>query len=186
MLWSGGRFSNAETTALPSLARTAFSAEPLWLDLTGLAPDPSSDGWRRDARFLDAVASIASRLRDVPKEDLFGEDLRRHRQTRRAIGTAISVISTLFVVAIGAAVFANEKRKEAEQRANETAAAFIWSRLDFELMDDPRTKASVQSLWDLALASDGVRDAFLRQLALDRHQIDTLSTSAEVMRDARR
>jgi hypothetical protein len=32
MLWSGTRFSDAGTTALPILARTAFSTEPLWLE----------------------------------------------------------------------------------------------------------------------------------------------------------
>jgi hypothetical protein len=47
LLWDGNRFSDGETTALPTIARTAFQVEPLWLDLTGIAADPTSSQWRR-------------------------------------------------------------------------------------------------------------------------------------------
>ena len=167
LLWNGNSFSESGTTALPSVARTAFRAVPLWLDLTAIAADTTASGWRRDGRFIDAVASISSRLRGIPKDDLFGEDLKRHRQS-------ITTATVLLVTAIGAATVAAWQWRVAVQRADETEAALIWSRLDFEQSEDPRTNASVQSLWDLARASEGVRGAFLRHLAENRSHVGKL------------
>jgi hypothetical protein len=176
--WADGRFDEAGTTALPRLLHDAFAAEPLWLDLTGLATDPTAEGWQRDDRFVAAVASVASRLRGIPKDELFGEDLARHQQTRHAIQAVISVITVLLIVTVGAALFANEKRKEALRRADEITAAFIWSRLDFEWTDDPRSQDAVRGLWDLYTAPRSIRDAFLTQIGSDPHQLITLAIAA--------
>jgi hypothetical protein len=58
-------------------------------------------------------------------------------------------------------------------RADETTAALIWARLDFDRKDDPKGSATVAALWDLAEATGAVRDAFLAHLAHGSYQLET-------------
>ena len=72
----------------------------------------------------------------------------------------------------------------AKARADETTAALIWSRLDFEGTDDPKSNATVRALWGKGRGVPAVRDAFLRQLALDRYQVDTVASAPTLIKRA--
>ena len=84
----------------------------------------------------------------------------------------------------GARIGLGSRERTAKARADETTAALIWSRLDFENTDDPKSNATVRALWDLANGSPAVRDAFLRQLALDRYQVDTVASAPTLIKRA--
>lgn len=72
-----------ETNALPRLLERRFSQEPKFLDLRWVRGD--IDLSLRRPRFLDAVASLSASLRNVPLDDLIGEDIARHRGTQRLV-----------------------------------------------------------------------------------------------------
>ena len=68
-------------------------------------------------------------------------------------------------------------------QAEKTAAALIWSRLDFEGADRGISDASLRGLWELATTTKAIRKAFLRQIAVDRYQVETLTSAlASIMR----
>src|SRR5215472_8623152 len=72
-------FDWARTSALPLNFQKHFAEPPVWVDLRwtrGKAPPWSNP------RFRDAVATIASTLRGVPKRDLESADLRQHLKLR--------------------------------------------------------------------------------------------------------
>jgi hypothetical protein len=116
LVWADGRFTIG--SALPAVLKDVFAREPLWVDLTHLAAD-GREGWERDERFLGAIATISAGLRGIPKDQLFGEDLRRHRQTRRIIGITIATISAFLVLAVAGAVVALDQRNTARTRLAE-------------------------------------------------------------------
>lgn len=69
--WDGqrGDFDLSRSTALPPSIAGAFSAEPLYIDFRGIPPQHYD---LNHPTFCDRLASIASTLRDVSKDDLFG------------------------------------------------------------------------------------------------------------------
>jgi WD40 repeat protein len=118
---TGGDFDWAHTTALPDCFRGRFPEEPLWLDLTWAAgiEKPST----RDARFLNAVGDISAIIRNVPKEQLIGEDVRQHRKLRILQRTAIAMLAALTVTAAAAAVSAVQQRNRAIANATRADAS---------------------------------------------------------------
>jgi hypothetical protein len=95
-----GDFDWSASNALPPALKGAFRAEPLYVDFS----------WARSARSLslkhkpwfDNVAKLAAAVRDMPLDDLIGEDLRQHR-----ISLASAIAATVFVVALGAAALSS-------------------------------------------------------------------------------
>jgi WD40 repeat protein len=69
--WDGQRsdFDFARSTALPPSIAGAFVSEPLYIDFRGIAPQNYD---LNHPTFCDRIASIASTLRGVSKDDLFG------------------------------------------------------------------------------------------------------------------
>ena len=159
--WVGDRFAAAGTDAIPGALLDAFPQEPLWVDLTGLDPSAQGDGWRRDDRFVGAVAGLAASLRGVSKDEIYGEDLRRHRQTRRSIIAALSLIATFALAATGAAFFANSQRLLALEREL-TARVQLLAAQARRFDSAPRTapqleRAGALSLESVNLAREGER-----------------------------
>jgi WD40 repeat protein len=120
-----GDFDWSRTNALPRLLERQFGAEPLHLDLRWARVD--TDLSVRRPRFLDAVATLASSLRNVPLDDLIGEDVAHYRTTRRLLRATVAVLVALTVAALYAAYQANQARYLAErldtERAREVTAA---------------------------------------------------------------
>lgn len=71
ILWDGerGDFDFAKSTALPPSISGAFRSEPLYVDFNGLLPQHYD---LNHPVFCDKVAMIASTLRGVSKDELFG------------------------------------------------------------------------------------------------------------------
>jgi TIR domain len=85
ILWdeTASDFDWTRTTSLNEQALKAkFDAEPLWVDCRW-ARSLDDAAIRRDARFPDVVASIASTLHGRSKSELFGEDLRNRARLWR-------------------------------------------------------------------------------------------------------
>lgn len=103
LAWSDstGQFVKSETTALPASLLTAFSDEPLYLDLR----------WARSAehlslhnpRFRESVADLAAPLHGLPKDELIGEDVRQHTRTKRLAWSAVTALAALTFTVIVAA-----------------------------------------------------------------------------------
>lgn len=116
ILWDRdkGDFDWARTTALPRGIEHGFHDEPLYLDLRW-----ARNGGHlslRNPSFRSAIADLASTLLGRPKDALIGEDLRRHRQTRRVAWSAVAALLVLTGVSIVAAFLAVRNQRLAEDR----------------------------------------------------------------------
>jgi WD domain, G-beta repeat/TIR domain len=89
---------NWETTdALPPNLTGIFTETPLWVDFR----------WAKGAEhlstknpaFQNALAALAAPLRDIPKEDLIGEDVRQHRRAMLLARGAVAVLVMLLILA---------------------------------------------------------------------------------------
>src|SRR5215470_8937320 len=105
-----GDLSPASTASHRAL-RGVFSAEPKYLDMTWARRDPGLT--LRNARFRDQVATLAAAIREVPKEEIEGEDVRQQRRIRRIVRTVIMILTVLVLLASALAVVANTQRQEA-------------------------------------------------------------------------
>src|SRR5579862_3878926 len=74
-------FSPERTNALPPSLLHSFPEEPLFLDLRW-ARDSAAPLRLREPRFHEAILQLASTLRNQPKDELDGADIRFQRQTR--------------------------------------------------------------------------------------------------------
>jgi WD40 repeat protein len=109
-------FDQARTTALPSRLISAFTDEPLYLDLRWARGQ--DDVSMRQPRFREAVAELAAALHGREKDELVGEDVRQHRRARALAAAAIAGLCALTAVSIAVAIFAVQQRNLArEQRA---------------------------------------------------------------------
>ena len=112
-----GDLSPASTAANPAL-RGVFPAEPLYLDMTWARHDTSLT--LRNAKFRDQIATLAATIKDVPKEEIEGEDVRQERRTHRIVRAVIATLTVLVLLASVLAVVANSQRQQADR---ELAAA---------------------------------------------------------------
>ena len=119
IVWSNNQndFDWSETTALPRNLKDYFTQEPLWLDLRWTKIQYTFD--RKDPRFQDAVAGIASPIRGVPKDQLIGADIRQHNKLNRWRNLAVISLSVLLITAIVAAELARQQRNLALTRETE-------------------------------------------------------------------
>jgi WD40 repeat protein len=117
-----------QTDAVPTSLRGAMAEEPLYIDMrwaqTGTTLSLS------DARFGDAVASLASRVRGVPKDDLYGEHVTQQKRFVAFRRAGIAALAVLTVVAVAAAVTAYRERNEARAQARMAEARSLASQLD--------------------------------------------------------
>jgi WD40 repeat protein len=167
LAWDEARqaFDPARTTALPPAAFGWFAREPLWVDLR----------WAREVRhvslrhprFREGVADLAAPIRQLPKDELIGEDIRQHR---RALGLARGAVTSLIlltVLAVVAASVAVGQRNDAQEQTRlatarqvaATATAGIPQRLDLSLLfavqayRQRRTAQTEAALFQAATAS---------------------------------
>ncbi len=111
---AAGGFDWTRTTALPSEIGRAFKDEPLYLDLRWARPEEHLS--LRNPRFQDAIADVAATLHHRAKDDLVGEDVRRHRNAMRLAWAAVITLATLTVAASIAAYLAVQQRNLATER----------------------------------------------------------------------
>jgi WD40 repeat protein len=103
-----------ESTAVPPALRAVFTEEPRFVDLRWARSAEELD--LRHSRFRAAVADLAAPLHGLSKDDLEGEDVRRHRTTRRTVGATIVVLVLLTIAAAAGAWFADRNAQRALAR----------------------------------------------------------------------
>ena len=111
---ASGDFDWTRTTCLPARLRGVFPAEPLYLDLRWART--AEDLSPRRPEFLDAMARLSATLRQLPMDDLVGEDVKQYRRTRQVAGSAIAALMVLLVGALAGAVVAIQQRNVARQQ----------------------------------------------------------------------
>lgn len=118
ILWdkSTADFDWQKTTALPTSLKGKFQTEPLFLDFRWARETEHLS--LRNPRFLNAIGKLAAAIRNEPLDTIIGEDVKQHRVFKMAAGAVIALLTGLLVVATGAGLYANERRKEADSSAN--------------------------------------------------------------------
>ncbi|HYI11646.1 MAG TPA: TIR domain-containing protein [Thermoanaerobaculia bacterium] len=111
---AAGSFDWNRTTALPPELGRAFKDEPLHLDLCWARAEQHLS--IRNPRFQDAIAGVAATLHNRPKDDLVGEDVRRHRNAMRLAWGAVVTLAALTLAATVAAYVAVQQRNLATER----------------------------------------------------------------------
>jgi WD40 repeat protein len=163
------------STLPPSLAQ-AYQADPNYVDLR--APEINIAPTLQNPLFLDAVATILSALRSVPKDELVGEHLRQHRAVTRLRRVAIVLPTILTIAAVLLAVAAkneaanaNHEKSQADRQRNTAASRALAADSEIKSATDPELSML------LALAATDVsptaeaRSALLRQ-AVARERIE--------------
>ena len=82
----------------------------------------------RNPRFRDQVATLAAAIREVPKEEIEGEDVRQQRRTRRIVRAVIATLTVLVLLASALAVMANLQRQEAIRQRDVAASDQLMSQ----------------------------------------------------------
>jgi WD40 repeat protein len=111
---AAGDFDWTRTTCLPARLRRVFHAEPLYLDLRWAST--AKDLSPRRPEFLDAVARLSATLRQLPIDDLVGEDVKQYRRTRQVAAAAVAALTILLIGAVAGAVVAIQQRNLARQQ----------------------------------------------------------------------
>ena len=160
---SRGDLDPASTACHPAL-RGVFPAEPRHVDMTWARRDPGLT--LRNARFRDQVAELVAAIREVPKEDIEGEDVRQERRTRRVARGVIAALTVLVLVASVLAVVANVQRETAIHERDVAISGQLVSQS--ELLAD--TNPVISRLLSVAAwrfdQSEAARDAMLAAAAL--------------------
>ena len=114
IVWNENRgdFNWQLTTALPRNLAGVFENEPLWVDLrwAHLQSHLSS----RHPDFVKAVARLAAPIREMEVDALVSADHREHKRILRLAWSTGFMLVLLTVLAIGAAIRANNDRRRAE------------------------------------------------------------------------
>ena len=121
------------TNSIPQAFRGAFSNEPFFVDLRWARSEEHLS--LRHPQFQDAVASIASSLHGVPKDELAGEEVRQHRRTLNVVWSVSIALVVLTILAISFAVRSEMRRREAVSRQlAATSDSYRESQLDVALL----------------------------------------------------
>jgi len=116
---------SADSAAVPPALRGKFREEPRHLNLRWARSETDLD--LRNSRFRNAIADLAAPMHGIEKDELEGEDIRRHRQTMRLARGAATMLTLLFVVALAASGVAvinvRHARGEARRAARSEIAA---------------------------------------------------------------
>jgi WD40 repeat protein len=111
---AAGDFDWTRTTAIPEIFRGRFKEEPLYVDLRWARDKPTAAV--SDRRFREAVLDVAAPIRDVPKDQLDGDDVRQLRRTRLLARAGVMTITVVAAVAVWQAVEATRQRHVAEMQ----------------------------------------------------------------------
>ena len=112
-------FDWSKTNAIPEGMKRRYASMPFWVDLSWVQTEKQLSD--EDPRYQDAVASLAATLHGKPKDEIFGDDIRAHRQAIRVSISAICALIFLLGAAIWFGIQSNQSlgremiaRKEAE------------------------------------------------------------------------
>ena len=97
----GSGWDLAASTALPRALLTAFTDEPLWVDMRGVDGD--------NEQFTDRVVTVAAAITGIRKDKMIGLHVRQQRRTVRHVGVAGAVGVVLLVGAPIATFLLNQQ-----------------------------------------------------------------------------
>lgn len=142
-------FDPVRSTALPPAALSGIQQPPFWVDLSWVT-DLERDLRLEHPPFRDVVASIAAKLRNLPKDVISGEDLRlRKRALRLAIGASAGLVllATASLVGGAAAIRQAEEARREQIRAADWAERrlFTVSLLLMREVEGDRTFSTVKN-----------------------------------------
>ncbi len=163
-------FDPAASTALPLAASTRFTDEPLWEDLRGVDPKAEPD------RVLAVAAGVVSALSGLPKDDLFGEDIRQQRIVKRIAVVIAAVMSLLVVSLIAVSVEAMHQRDVARNNGaiasahalSASSKTLLQTRLDTALGSAVKSHMMVDDFY--------TRAALFQALSYDAHLVRFIRT----------
>lgn len=178
-------FSDA-SDCVPAPLRGAFREEPRWSDLSWFDA-PGSSG-TADPRFRERVADLAAAIREVPRDQLLGEDVAQHRRSWRLAKLAISGLSLLLIASIVASIVAVLQRNEVLRQANSLLARQLAATSDSLLDRDLRRaqllavqayRTDPTSLTRAALLRASLASPALRRVIPFAARISVIEPSAE-------
>ncbi len=116
-----GDFDWEKTTAIPSCLKGVYSAVPLYADFR--AAKANGKLVNSDPAYRDALLDVAAPLLNRPKDELDGEDIRLHRNAKRAAWALAVFIAALVLTAGVVTNLAHQRKKTAGSRALASEAA---------------------------------------------------------------
>lgn len=121
-------FDWSHSDALPENLKGRFRQEPLYLDLRW-ATNPA-DLSLKNRQWKDAIATIASTLRNRPKDSLLGEDIRLHRQFLAISAVLAALLVSLFAgVAVQRQIASQKGRTALAQQVSNQAIMLMEANL---------------------------------------------------------
>ncbi len=90
-----------QTNAVPQSLKEHIVGIPIWVDLTWAMSDEDLD--LRNPRFKTLINSIIARFRNIPPEELMGEEIKIYRRNIRIRNWGLATLVFLLVTAVGAA-----------------------------------------------------------------------------------
>jgi tetratricopeptide (TPR) repeat protein len=162
-----GGFDWSRTDAIPRGLAGAFKSEPLWVDLTWVRGAEQLS--ERDPRFQQAVAMLAAPLRGMNLDEIAGEEVRQHRNTRRVVRAVVSAIVLLAAAAVAGALLAREGQRRAEQNLEQALIAV-----------NTIETAVARDLKDLAGVPESLRIKMLKEVENILESLETAGEAAAV------
>ena len=107
---------NSSSNSLPAILKSSFKDEPFYVDFRNVRTQ--EDLSLNNSLFKKEVLKLAAHLHGMQPKDLASEEVFAHRKMIRIRNGAISVLSVLLFIAIGAAWLATKNAKEAERQKN--------------------------------------------------------------------
>lgn len=118
------KFDSTKTNAIPSFMFSAFEEEPLWVDLTWVKEN-DQDRQLDNLEFQDVVASISSKLRNIEKDLISGEDIKQKKRTMQIAISAICLITLFAVTSIFVSIGLFEQKKQTTEQRDEARARLL-------------------------------------------------------------
>jgi WD40 repeat protein len=174
----GGAFDPGLSTALPPAALDWPGTEPLWVDLRWAREARHVS--LRDPRFRDGVADLAATVRNLPKDELIGEDIRQHRRALRLARAAVATLLVLAITASASAVVAVQRAEEARRQERDATSRLLAAAARNEL-EGRLDRALLLGAEALRLGQTGQsRDALVTALQYDDRRRTYLWPKARV------
>ena len=157
------RFDPAASSAIVPALVTAFSEEPLYVDLTWTAESREPD--LHHAQFRADVATLAAPIHGRTKRELEDVDVRENRRVRRFRASAIAGLAVLLVASLLGAGIAISQRNHARHQTA-LAAGPRSSRRRSLAAGDPFAAAAlgVEAEASTSPALPEARDVFVRSM----------------------
>ncbi|HLK00680.1 MAG TPA: TIR domain-containing protein, partial [Streptosporangiaceae bacterium] len=160
-IWDAGRGDlSPASTAVNRALLGVFTTEPKYVDMAWARRAAGLS--LRNARFRDQVATLAAAIREIPKEEIEGEDVRQERRTRRIVRSVVAALSVLVLLSSALAAIASiqrrtavRERQEAVRELGAAVAGLLIDRSEARADADPIvSRLEAVTAWRLSPSSE--------------------------------